>query len=63
MKTEPIKFDRLSIMNRWKQHKYSRNCSWVILGFQVWWSGPESFCYKICLFGIDFQFWFKKIFN
>jgi len=57
-----ITFDRLAIMNRWALKSYSRNCDWVVFGFHIWWSSPKSFCYKLCLFGLDFQFWFNREF-
>jgi hypothetical protein len=57
-----IRFDRIAVTNRWKRPKYSRNSDWVIVGVQEWWASHEDFCYKLCLFGIDFQFWFKRDF-
>lgn len=57
-----IKFDRISIHNRWKQKKYARQCNWTVFGFQVWWAGFQNYCYKICFFGFDIQIWFFRQF-
>lgn len=62
MKKEKVSFERIVAMNRWKQTRWQRNGDWVIVGIQRWYSGPESFCYKIALFGIDIQVWFSKKF-
>lgn len=59
---EKISFDRMFINNRWKRKTYSRNCDWVMIGIAKNWSGPNDFCYKLCLFGIDLCFWFKREF-
>ncbi|WP_040280837.1 hypothetical protein [Psychroserpens damuponensis] len=55
-----IRFDEIRFMNRWKQKSYSRNCDWTIIGVTKWWFGPESFCYKICFFGLEAQIWIKR---
>lgn len=52
------KFHRFAFLNRWKE-RYP-NGDWVIFGFAKWWCFWDSYCYKICLFGLDFQFWFKR---
>jgi len=60
MKKDKVKFERISFLNRWKQKKYSRQCDWVIIGVQQWYSSWESYCYKLCFFGFDVHIWFKK---
>lgn len=62
MKNEKITFERFFLANRWKKNKYSRSCTWVVFGVQVYWFSPESYCYKLCFFGIDLHAWFKREF-
>ena len=57
-----ITFERFGFNNRWKQDDFDKNCNWVIFGVQEYWIGPESFCYKICLFGFDLHIWFDRKF-
>jgi hypothetical protein len=57
------KYEGLSLINRWKQKKHSRNCDWVIFGIQEWYSSPYDFCIKLCFFGIDLHIWFEKSFK
>lgn len=57
------KFERIAFLNRWKLKKYSRNCDWTIIGISVWWSSPESYCYKFCFFGFEVNLWFERIFK
>jgi len=56
------KFNRFNINNRWKQSKIQRSDNWLIFGVQTWWASPYDYCYKIGLFGIDLQIWFKRSF-
>lgn len=64
MKSKEIhKYNRLSLVNRWKQKRYSRNCDWVIIGVSKWWHSVNDYCYKISFFGIDLQIWFKRCFK
>jgi hypothetical protein len=63
MKKPKITFDRISFFNRWKQRKYSRNCDWIVFGLAVWWVGPESYCYRLCLFGLELKIWFNREFH
>lgn len=63
MQKEINTFNRLSINNRWKKRRIQRSDNWVIIGIQLWWCSPYDYCYKICLLGIDFQFWFKRSFK
>lgn len=59
---EVIYFERIAVANRWKQRRYSRSCDWVVFGIATRWAGPESFCWKLCFFGIDIQVWLKRVF-
>ena len=56
------KFERLFINNRWKQKKYMRNSDWVVFGLSQKYFSPTEYSINIHLFGIDFRFWFKKIY-
>jgi len=62
MKKEKIRFERISLVNRWKQRSYSRNGDWVIVGIHQRYASYDSFCIKLCFFGLDLQIWFKKKF-
>ena len=59
---EKIEFDRVSVINRWRMKKYSRNGDWVVFGLSKWWASFENYCWKISLFGVDVQIWFKRRF-
>jgi hypothetical protein len=60
MKKETIKYERIYFKNRWKEHKYSRNCDWTIIGVSKWWCSPYNFCYKLCFFGLEVHIWFNR---
>lgn len=61
MRQKPkVKLRRINLINRWKD-RYKGD--WVIFGLQIWWAGPEDFCYKLCFLGFDLQIWFKRIFK
>ena len=60
---EISKLNRFVINNRWKRPKYSRQDSWTIIGITKWWSGVYDYCWKVCIFGVDFCFWFKREFK
>jgi hypothetical protein len=62
MKNTKITYDRVYFFNRWKQRKYSRPCDWTVFGLAVWWSSPESYCYRLCFFGLELKIWFKREF-
>ena len=53
-------FDTLLIPNRWKQKKYMRSGSWVIIGFSKDFFSSNEYEYRVHLFGIDFGFWMKR---
>lgn len=40
------------------QKKYSRNCDWTIVGLHKRWASWDSYCYKLCFFGLEVSFWF-----
>lgn len=56
-------FDKITFWNRWKYRKHTRNCDWTIIGFSVWWSSPESYCYKLCFFGLEVKLWLNRVFH
>ena len=53
------KFDRIVLINRWKQRKYSRGGDWVIIGIHRWYASWDMYCYKLCFFGFDLCIWLK----
>lgn len=55
-----VSFDEITFYNRWKQHPYSRNCDWTIIGISTWWVDPTRYCYKVCFFGLELKIWFIK---
>lgn len=55
-----ISFERIAFTNRWK-YNYPPD-DWTIIGIAQRWFSPESFEYKICLFGFDLHIWFKREF-
>ena len=57
-----IKYSRFALNNRWKRSRISRTDQWVIVGIQEYWASPNDFCYKLCFFGLDFCFWFRRDF-
>ena len=42
MTKEKIEFDRVSVINRWRMKKYSRNGDWVVLGLSKWWASFKN---------------------
>lgn len=37
-----------------------RNSDWTIIGIDEWWGGWDTFSYRLCFFGFELRFWFRR---
>lgn len=65
MKTKryKVKFDSFIISNRWRKPLWNRSGSWIYFGFSKEFYSPTELEYRFHFFGIDFRFWFNRIFK
>jgi hypothetical protein len=59
-KKRKLYYKRFHFYNRWVDKRYLRPSNWTYLGVLQRWASYDSMCYKICLFGLEFSFWFEE---
>lgn len=53
-------FDRIYFYNRWLDKDYMRPGDWTIIGIHVRWASYDSYCYRVCFFGVEVHAWFDR---
>lgn len=54
------KLHRTYFKSRWADRKYFRDKNWTIMGISQKWLGCDSVSLRLCLFGFEIRFWFKR---